>query len=103
MVRTAQLIRSIKEIDALADQIGRLTSQAYKRRRAILQYLIDNPGENDVASIFAASGGHWTDLTRLSDLGLISLSEKQNLRNPLREISNRPYEIPQLTSDQIAV
>lgn len=102
MARTAQLIGSADQIEALSVQIGKHSSPAYERRRAILQYLKDNPGEMEVASIFAVSGGNATDLNKLSGLGLIKLGERQTWRDPLQKIVNTPYETFKLTSDQQA-
>ncbi len=99
-VRTAQLACPPEAIDALSHQLGRPTSQAYLRRKTIVQYLSDKPGEVEVTSIFAACGGNQSDLSKLSDLGLIKLGERQTWRDPLQGVISQPYEPPTLTRDQ---
>ncbi len=102
MVKTAKLIRPVEDIDAISAQLGRAISEAYQRRKAILEYLRIHPGEVDAPLLLAASGGNAADLTRLSALGLIELGERQTWRNPLGEAARRPYEPPILTGDQRA-
>ncbi|MBN1536003.1 MAG: primosomal protein N' [Anaerolineales bacterium] len=100
MVRTVQLIGTPNQIEASSDLLGRRSSQAYQRRKFILQYLKDNPGEMEVAIVLNASGGNTADLIKLSGLGLIKLGERQTWRDPLEEVGNEFYEVPKLTSAQ---
>ncbi len=96
-VRTVQLSCSQEEIEQIAD-LGR--GDAGERRRAILHFLLKEPWPVEVSWVYAASGGSLSDLRKLADLGLVTLSDKEVWRDPLESIDWIPPEIPQLTSSQ---
>jgi primosomal protein N' (replication factor Y) len=99
-VRTAQLAVSPEKAQADLPDLGRTGSKALERRKAMLRFLINEPGPVNVSWIYAESGGNLQDLRNLADRGLISLGESEIWRDPLEDMDFVPTEPPALTTDQ---
>ncbi len=84
-------------------QIGREGSPAYQRRKAMLEFLIQEPWPVEAAWLYAVSGGNLADLRRLEVLGFVQLFESEVWRDPLSEIGPGEHHPPALTRDQAAV
>ena len=99
-VRTVHLAHSPKRITANIEDLGRPGTKAQKRREAIMQYLIEDPGPVDVSWVYAASGGNLQDLRYLADRNLVVLGESEIWRDPLEGMTFVTKEAPELTMDQ---
>jgi primosomal protein N' (replication factor Y) len=69
----------------------------------MLQMLLREPGEIDVAWLYAESGGKLADLQALAKRGLVQLGEAEVWRDPLEHMEFVASEPPELTSDQSTV
>ncbi|MBT6150361.1 MAG: primosomal protein N', partial [Chloroflexi bacterium] len=98
-IRTAQLSASPEEIDFHWDKLSRNENVRHRRQR-ILEFLLQDPDPVDVAWVYAESEGNLQDLKKLSELGLLHLSETEAWRDPLAGIAFDPSVPPKLTSDQ---
>ena len=101
--RTARLACPPEQAKAQLSNLGRAGSPALQRRAAMLQVLMREQGEVDVAWLYAESGGSLADLQYLAKLGLVRLGEAEVWRDPLESLEFIPSEPPRLTSDQQAV
>jgi primosomal protein N' (replication factor Y) len=99
-VRTVRLAGPPEQVAANMDNLGREGSQARERRKAILLYMIEEPGPVDVSWVYAASGGNLQDLRFLADRDLVVLGESEVWRDPLEGMSFASKEAPTLTGDQ---
>lgn len=99
VVRTAQLIRPIKDAEALVEQFSR-QGPVRDRRMAALRFLNSEAMPVNVSWVYAASGTSLPDLERLAEIGLIQLSETEIWRDPLRDFQFQSQVPPQLTPDQ---
>lgn len=102
-IRTVQLGCTPEEALARLEETGRAGSTAQERRRAILQFLIQEPWPVDAAWVYAGSGGNAQDIKFLADNGLVQLGESEIWRDPLENIHETPQLIPQLTEGQAQV
>ncbi len=102
-IRMARLAVDPEQKDAALERIGRAGTPAYARRRAILEFLIQEPWPVEATWLYAASGGSLTDLRRLEELGLVQLFASEVWRDPLTEIGPAEHLPPELTRDQSAV
>lgn len=103
MVRTARLACPPEALEAQLEPIGRAGTAAYRRRRAMLDFLVREPWPVDVSWIYAASGGSMADLRRLEEAGLVELSESEVFRDPLEDIDAPVLTSPVLTQGQAQV
>lgn len=103
IVKMARLSCPPESIDAHLDQIGRAGTDAFRRRKAMLDFLVQEPWLVEVSWIYAASGGSMADLRRLEELGLVELSESEVFRDPLGEIDAPLLTSPVLTEGQTQV
>lgn len=103
LARTARLACAL----AIAEHQLRQNSNpgaALERRLRILQVLAGQVEPIQVRWVYAESGGNAADLRRLEELGLVTLSEEEWLRDPLHGITVAPEgNPPNLTPDQEAV
>ena len=102
-VRTAQLACSPEQAVEEMPNLSRAGSPALQRRQAMLQVLLREPGEIDVAWLYAESGGNLADLQALAKRGLVRLGEAEVWRDPLEHMEFVASEPPELTSDQATV
>lgn len=106
MARMVQLAVPPEEIDRLAalpkstPGLGR--GQAGERRRRLLEFLKTEPWPVMATWVYAASGGNSTDLVRLAEMELVTLTEEEVWRDPLEQYEPVSQEPPQLTPDQEA-
>jgi primosomal protein N' (replication factor Y) len=101
--RTARLACPPKQAEEQMNSLARAGSPALQRRQAMLQLLLRENTEVDVAWLYAESGGNLADLQSLSKRGLVLLGEAEVWRDPLESMEFIPSEPPTLTSDQLAV
>lgn len=100
VVRMVRLACRPEEINAQIDQIGRTGTAAFKRRQAMLDFLVREPWLVEASWVYAASGGTLVDLRRLEELGLVELSESEIWRDPLENIDAPLQVSPVLTEGQ---
>ncbi len=104
--RTARLACSAEEARQFYDRLGRAGSTASARRRAMLEYLIQESRPVETAWLFAVAASEHSgpgvpaDIQRLEELGLVSLGETENWRDPLADLVFTPSLPPRLTPDQ---
>lgn len=101
-VRTACLACSPAEALTREANLPRRDTAAGKRRLAILEVLVRQPGAVEAAWLYAESGGNLSDLKALEKLGLLRLGEAETWRDPLAELEFVPVEPPPLMVDQVA-
>ena len=101
--RTARLACPPGQAEEQMPSLARAGSPALQRRQAMLQILLREQGEVDVAWLYAESGGNLADLQSLSKRGLVLLGEAEVWRDPLESMEFIPSEPPTLTADQLAV
>ena len=99
--RMVQLAVPPEKASQFQDHLGRKESGA--RRWRVLEFLINEPWPVLASWVYAASGANALDLTRLAELGLISLSETEVWRDPLEQTEWTLQPPLVLTSDQEAV
>ena len=99
-VRSVRLALPPDTAIAALDDIGRKGGQAAKRRRRILEALIEEGEPLEVSWLYAEYGGQRADLVILEERGLISLSEAEVWRDPLEELEFVASDPPTLTQDQ---
>lgn len=102
-VRTVRLIVSPEEARAHYDQLGRSGAGTIERRSAILETLISESAPLEVSWLYAEHDARSYDLDLLEARGLISIREREVIRDPIEEIDFVPAEAPSLTPDQAAV
>jgi primosomal protein N' (replication factor Y) len=98
--RAARLVASPDQAHAQTAQSGKPGSQAFQRRRTMLQTLLQAASPMDVSILYAQSGGNLSDLRFLEQHGLVSLGEDEIWRNPLAQYDYQPVDAPPLTRDQ---
>jgi primosomal protein N' (replication factor Y) len=99
LVRTVQLAVSPETIQAHMAKLSP-NPEAAARRRAILNFLQDEPWAVDASWVYAQSGGKPADLEKLAEMGWVVLGEAEVWRDPLDKLVVNPYEAPILTADQ---
>ena len=101
-VRTARLNATPEEVKSQWDSLGR--GNAGLRRQKIMEFLMQEAWEVDVAWVYAhAPGANLQDLRRLSERDLVRLSEQEVWRDPLDDLHWALDEAPTLTEEQNAV
>ncbi|MBN2048588.1 MAG: primosomal protein N' [Anaerolineaceae bacterium] len=102
VVRTVQLTASPEEVSAQWDSLGQ--RGALERRQLIMDFLLREPWEVEVAWIYAHSpGANLNDLRRLAEMGLIRLGETEIWRDPLDDLHWDLQTPPKLTDQQQGV
>jgi primosomal protein N' (replication factor Y) len=94
-------LRTVEFLAAPEDEkaLGRnMTTRS--RRAEMLRILQRETGSLDAEWLYAESGGKLADLHVLVELGLVSLSERETLRDPLASLPYDPSLPPHLTVDQ---
>lgn len=86
-IRTAQLAVPPDTARAAMDSLGK-TESTQKRRRAALEYLIQEAEAVNVAWVYAASGCSLADLQELDERELILLRETEIWRDPLEKVKS---------------
>jgi len=99
-IRTAQIAQSTEVIRAQMDKVGRKGAAALPRRRAVLEFLMQEALPVNVSWVYAATNANAADLRYLEERDLIYLSETEIWRDPLAHIEVEPHRAPQLTSQQ---
>jgi primosomal protein N' (replication factor Y) len=100
--RTARLDCSTEQAEMQMPNLARAGSSALKRRQTMLQVLLREQGEVDVAWLYAESGGSLADLQALEKRDLVALGETEVWRDPLDNMEFAPSEPPTLTADQMS-
>ena len=85
------------------NNLGRAGTAVFKRRKAMLDFLIHEPWLVEASWVYASSGGNLTDLRHLEELGLVALSESEVWRDPLAQVETPLQNPPQLTEGQAEV
>jgi primosomal protein N' (replication factor Y) (superfamily II helicase) len=100
--RTIQLAVPPDQIDLILEKTTRKGSEAaYQRRKALLDFLVQQPGAVETAWAFAGAGGGTTaDLQKLEELGLVILGESEVWRDPLERMEFVLSQPPALTAAQ---
>ncbi|MEX2162135.1 MAG: primosomal protein N' [Anaerolineales bacterium] len=94
-VRTVAFVAAPSE----ENKLGRQAATRARRAR-MLGALQRQPGPMDAEWLYAESRGKLQDLYALAELGLVRLSERESVRDPLAELPYDPSQPPQLTADQ---
>jgi primosomal protein N' (replication factor Y) len=97
-VRTAEFVAAPPDEKMLSKQAA-----PRARRAKMLEVLQREPGPMDADWLYAESQGSLADLHVLEGLGLVRLSARESLRDPLAELAYDPSLAPQLTADQARV
>ena len=100
--RTARLACPPEQAEEQMPSLARAGSPALLRRQAMLQLLLREHGDVDVAWLYAGSGGSLADLQSLAKRGLVLLGETGVWRDPLESLEFIPGEPPTLTPDQLS-
>ncbi len=100
IVRTAQLIQPIEPAVQSLSIAGRMSAAVRERRLKVLAFLDQEAVPVNVSWVYASSGANLADLEKLTELGLVQLSESEIWRDPLRELQSIPVEPPILTRAQ---
>ena len=95
--KTTRTVERTSAIDGDV-KLGRGAAQA--RRGKILELLGNEAGPVDASRLLEESGGKSADLTALTKLGLVRLSERELFRDPLDELTYDLSHPPELTADQ---
>jgi primosomal protein N' (replication factor Y) len=96
VVRTALFITNV----ANSEDLGRNSGNLRERRKRVLDFLQAEAIPVTVTWIYAETGANIGDLERLSELGLIQLSETEVWRDPLAHLKPVLTTAPVLTADQ---
>lgn len=99
-IRTAQVIQSPAQIEERQDEFGKTGSAASERRKAAVDFLLQEGIPVNVAWIYASSGANASDLKILEEKGFIHLSEMEIWRDPLEHVEVSPASAPELTPAQ---
>ncbi len=102
-VRTVRLSVSPEEARAQYDQLGRPGAGTIERRKAILETLISESAPLEVGWLYAEHDAKPYDLDLLEEHGLVSIGEREVIRDPIEAIDFVLREAPTLTPDQAAV
>jgi len=106
--RLRQVRLAVPREQALAQRetLGRAGSDALRRRQALLDALLDDPGPVDVSWLYAATGARAADVQALVRRGLVEVLEAEAQRDPLLRMLATPPTEPEpplrLTPDQAA-
>lgn len=101
-IRTAQISIPRTEVDKQENELGRIGSAAFERRKAAVEFLLNEGIPVNVAWVYASSGANAADLRILEEKGFIRLGEVEIWRDPLEHIEVSPAVPPELTSAQSA-
>lgn len=99
-IRTAQIAVSPQEVSKKKEQLGKINSNAYKRKKAAVEFLVNEAIPVNVSWVYASSGANAGDLKFLEDKGFVHLGEEEIWRDPLKDIEVEPASVPDLTSAQ---
>jgi primosomal protein N' (replication factor Y) len=95
-IRIAQLAAAPEAARAAMDSLGK-TEATLKRRRAALEFLIQEAGAVNVSWVYAASGCNLADLQELAERDLILLGETEIWRDPLEKVSSSERQAAEIT------
>jgi len=99
-VRTAQLACPPEAARQALPGLARQGSEALKRRQAVIEFLLKEPGPVNVSWVYAETGSRAADLADLAERGLLRLGEAEDWRDPLANLEFVAAEPLTLTSDQ---
>lgn len=97
-VRTVKLAAVPQVVRENWEKLGK--KEALERRQAVMRFLLAEPWEQEVATVYAMSGAQLSDLKKLAELGLVVLGEQEIWRDPLDHIEPTLQQPPQLTDGQ---
>ncbi|HEY4692975.1 MAG TPA: DEAD/DEAH box helicase, partial [Bellilinea sp.] len=103
VVRMVRLAVTPEQAAREPGNLGRTGTAVYKRRKAMLEFLIHEPWLVEASWVYASSGGTLADLRHLEELGLVALSESEVWRDPLAQVETPLQTPPQLTDGQAEV
>jgi primosomal protein N' (replication factor Y) len=101
VIRTVSLACSPEQARLQLSTLSKPGSPAFERRGRIIEFLIQEGHETNVAWVYASSGGNPGDLRKLAEKGLVRLGESEARRDPLEGQVFSLTHPPQLTSDQL--
>ena len=70
------------------------------KRHAVLDYLAGESEPVWVGAVYAETGANASTLRELAEAGLVALTEREIIRDPLADLHYAPEEAPRLTPDQ---
>ncbi len=100
VVRTALFLASVPDNEDGLALLGRNTANLRERRKRVLDFLKAEAIPVQVTWVYAETGANIADLERLSELGLILLSETEVWRDPLAHLQPVLTASPVLTAAQ---
>ncbi len=100
VVRTALFLASVPDNEDGLALLGRNTGNLRERRKRVLDFLKAEAIPVQVTWVYAETGANIADLERLSELGLILLSETEVWRDPLAHLQPVLTASPVLTAAQ---
>jgi primosomal protein N' (replication factor Y) len=98
-VKTARLIASVPQLEAVRGSLSRSAAKA-QRLQAALDFLGREAKPVEVQWVYAASGCDLQDLRDLAEMELVDLGEAEVWRDPLAGKEFVPDSAPPLTDDQ---
>jgi primosomal protein N' (replication factor Y) len=101
-VRTARLIATAPQLEAMRGALSRAPAKA-QRLQAALDFLAREGKPVEVTWVYAASNCTLQDLRELAERGLVALGEAEVWRDPLAGQEFVPDTAPPLTEDQAQV
>jgi primosomal protein N' (replication factor Y) len=103
VVRTALFLADVTETEEGLALLGRNTGNIRERRKRVLDFLKTEAIPVQVTWVYVETGANLADLEKLSELGLILLSETEVWRDPLAHLKLVLTAAPVLTSAQEVV
>lgn len=100
VVRTALFLGDVPDTEEGLALLGRNTGNLRERRKRVLDFLKSEAIPVQVTWVYVETGGNLGDLEKLSELGLILLSETEVWRDPLAHLKPVLTVSPVLTNEQ---
>ena len=102
-LRTVALAVPPEQVAKSYDDLGRPGGEPAKRRRSVLESLVDERGPLEAGWIYTQTGANSGDLRFLEKRGLVSFGDLEVLRDPLANLEYVAADPPELTADQARV
>jgi primosomal protein N' (replication factor Y) (superfamily II helicase) len=99
-IRKVHLICEREKANKLLPSLGRVGSQALKRRQEMVKYLLGYSELVPVSDLYEKFGGNIQDLRLLEEYQILSIEEYEVYRDPVSSIEIEPYHAPKLTREQ---
>jgi len=100
VVRTALFLGDVPDTEEGLALLGRNTGNLRERRKRVLDFLKSEAIPVQVTWVYVETGANLADLEKLSELGLILLSETEVWRDPLAHLKPVLTVSPVLTNEQ---